>query len=287
LDIVKSITLDYLNELPVGSDIKKALGLYEKVQNSLYALATKDESDQQTLIKMGTVLAISLLDAIWNGKKISDLSNNDWEEIANSVNNIAIMKDGRYYSAFVFEMYARYIDYSVALILGGGASQNTADKISSLSEELRVKKRELDNECISEPQFVEDCLYISLEAMIKLLSSTMGLFVGGIQLSELSEAVASFAFEYARYTLFKQEQELLDEYLEHQHVLDAELEQRFREYTIELNKNTDEFMALINNAFEADFRNRLVNSVSLARHAGVEESEILDSVEKIDSFFMD
>ena len=45
-------------------------------------------------------------------------------------------------------------------------------------------------------------------------------------------------------------------------------------------------MRLIEHAFDADFKERLSNSVSLAMAAGVPKSEILDSTEKIDDYFL-
>ena len=51
--------------------------------------------------------------------------------------------------------------------------------------------------------------------------------------------------------------------------------------------DADRFNDLIESAFEPGFRERLERSVKLAKEAGVKEEDILDTAEKIDSFFMD
>ena len=77
----------------------------------------------------------------------------------------------------------------------------------------------------------------------------------------------------------------MEAYLEHQHRLDKELQDRFDSYQAKLKEKTQQFDKLLENAFDPDFRTMLRSSVELAREAGVEEDKILDSVEKIDDYF--
>ena len=74
---------------------------------------------------------------------------------------------------------------------------------------------------------------------------------------ELLHATTMFAFEYSRLKLSSKEQELLEEYIEKQYIPDEELQAKLDEFNAEL-----------------------------ARAAGVEEDEILNSVEDIDEFFI-
>ena len=61
---------------------------------------------------------------------------------------------------------------------------------------------------------------------------------------------------------------------------------QFDKYMEELNAQAAEFQSFIDSAFDTDLRGRLRGSVELARAAGVEEDEILKTIEDVDDFFM-
>ena len=75
--------------------------------------------------------------------------------------------------------------------------------------------------------------------------------------------------------------------MEAQQRLDEELEAKYDSFIKELEKQTEQFYTMIENAFASDFREAFINSIKLARKAGVAESEILTTSDDIDSFFMD
>ena len=69
--------------------------------------------------------------------------------------------------------------------------------------------------------------------------------------------------------------------------LDAELEQKYAAYLEDLQKESQQFYTLIDNAFAPNFRDAFLHSILLAKTVGVKEEEILASTEDIDSFFLD
>ena len=103
---------------------------------------------------------------------------------------------------------------------------------------------------------------------------------------QLAQAVASIAFEYGRY-LLQREQHLLSEYLVQQHTLDLELQDKYDAFIKDLLADAESFMNLVDHAFAPDFEALLMNSAKLAKCAGGNELEILDSVEKVDAFFLE
>ena len=193
--------------------------------------------------------------------------------------------DGQNYTEFVFNLFAVYIDISVDLNRLS-ISEETATEIKGLASDIRELADKLDNSEISEPNYVDDCLWISFEAMIKLLAAYMSHGFGE-EFSSFIQAVADLSVQYGRYRLYQQELELINGYLEGQKVLDEELEEKYKNYLDGLQAESNEFNRLIENAFSNDFDEMLRNSVSLAKKTGVEEEKILDSKEKIDSFFLD
>ena len=147
------------------------------------------------------------------------------------------------------------------------------------------KKQQLLDGKITEVAYTEDCLWISLEAMMKSMATYVGCFTGE-QYSELIYAVSSLAFEYGRLVLYRKEQALLEEYIRNQYLLDDQMQVKFDAFKRELQEESNRFNTLVADAFDPDYRKSLIGSVELARAAGVKEDEILKTVDDIDDFFL-
>ena len=282
---VKQITLTFLKDTPVGDDLEKFVPVLDKVQTAVYALANNSDSEELTRLKVGTVLLLSILKKAKAGQSPQQFTEEDWADIAKDVSTYAIEMDGRDYTAGIFRLYAVWISQT-AKQLTGLVPLTRTKAIQDLADEINWKIEQLGNEEITEPAFVDDCLWISLEAVIKILAAYMGLRTLP-EVGALIESAASAGFWYARLMLLKKEQRLLTEYLENQYALDEELEAKLESFKAELQADADQFNHLIENAFAPDFRNDLISSVELARAAGVAEEEILTTQEDIDSFFLD
>ena len=285
----RDIMIAELLASPVGQKLQKAMQTIEKVQNVLYALATCEESEKLTLLKIGTVFQIFLVDTLASGKRPNELDKEDWLNIAEKVSQYAILGTGRQYSEFVFSLYATYIDVS-AEVIRKIAQDQSADSVKELAHEIRSRTDALHDGSITEVEYIEDCLWLSLEAMIKLLSIYLSARIApfiGENRAQLVQAVSQLAFEYGRYVLYAKEQAILEEYIRNQYVLDDQLCARYDAFLAELQENADRFNHLIDIAFSGNLHESLLQSADLARAAGVKEEEILTSVDDIDAFFMD
>ena len=80
---------------------------------------------------------------------------------------------------------------------------------------------------------------------------------------------------------------MLDEYLQYQYELDEQLKNRYTAYMEEVNRQRERFESLIDDAFNPNLRDSLMQSAALAREAGVKEEEILRTMGDIDDFFME
>jgi len=283
-DIVKELTIEYLLQTPLGTNLEKGLHAIESVQEGVVELAELKDADQLTRIKAGTVLTLALLKKMKDGKDIRKLPLDEWKEIADAVSDYAVKMDGQEYSAFVFLLYAQYIEES-AECLKKRVSEEKTEKVLGLAEEIRTKTEQLRQGTIAEVPYTEDCLWICLDAMVKLLSLYAGSYTGE-QAAEFIENASALAFEYGRYTLYKQEQELVAEYLRKQKVINEELKQKLEAYNKLLQEKEQQFRVLIKDAFAPEARKNMISSVQLARAAGVDEKQILDTVEKVDEFFL-
>lgn len=209
----------------------------------------------------------------------------DWKEIAKDISENVILKDDREYTKFVFDMYENYIRFSANQIQGV-ASERTMNAINELADELAYKSEQFMKEEIKEVVYIEDCLWICLDAMMKLIASTAERFVDK-DYAELAQALAAYAFEYGRFVLHKREQEIINELIQRQYELDEALERKYEAFIKELEQQAEYFYALIENAFVPNFRDAFLHSIVLAQATGVKGSEILKNMNDIDSFFLD
>lgn len=283
--LLKDLALEQLMQSPFGDQLHHAMHIFDKVQAHYFALADKQDEMGMTGMKAVTVLTFAILRKIADGKLPSQLDEQDWKEIATAVSQYAVLADNQQYSVFIFSLYERYIRHSVMQI-EEIISKETAEVINGLADELHGKAETLSAGYISEVTYIEDCLWISLEAMIKLLACTATLY-GNQRITEFTQALASYAFEYGRLMLYSRELEIVNQFTKSQYQLDAELEQKYAAYLEDLHKESQQFYILIDNAFAPNFRDAFLHSILLAKAVGVKEEEILSATEDVDAFFLD
>lgn len=284
IDIIRDIAIDELMEYPAGEWLEKAVKKVSDVQSVVLALSEKEEDEKLTLLKIGTVFQIFLVDTLASGKKVKDLKEDDWKSIADKVAQYAVLSDEQSYTEFVFNLYADYIDLSAKSLRAGKVPKEKVDEVSALAEEIRKNTERLHSEELSETDYVENCLWTSLEAMIKCLSLSLTSLIGP-EFAQLAQATSQLAFEYGRYVLYSKEQAILQAYIENQYILDDQLQKEYEAYLEEVNKYAERFGSLVENAFSLDLHEALIESAELARAAGVKEEELLTSIEDIDDYF--
>lgn len=266
-------------------NFKAAIDAFQRIEAIIISLSEKREDSDLTSIKSGTVLLFAIIGKITGGKNPEEFSEEDWKDIAGTVAEYAVLADGRSYTIFVFETYADYLASSVEF-LKERISPEASDSVLELVREIHDLSQKLEDDIISEPDYVENCLWICFEGVLKMIAAATGA-VAGKEFSELSAAVGTLAVQYGRLMLYRNEQVFLDDILLYQSQLDKELNQEYELYLQQMQSDVEQFKALIADAFSPDFRDRLQSSVRLAREAGVSEEDILQSEEDIDAFFLD
>lgn len=266
--------------------IRNAYAVFEKAFNAL-ADGTNDERTYY-ILKVGTTVGFNVVKRIANGQDPRKFTERDWEEIVKESSIEATSIDDNTFSAGVFMAYADYIGISAENIKNAIAGKSY-EAILALSDEIRNKTELLRTGNIQEAVYVEECLWISLEAMIKLFSSLGTAVISKFskeEAGELFQAMSDFAFEYARLRMYAKEKQLITAYMENQQRLDDELQEEYDSYIKELNEYSSLFNSFVENAFASDMRNSLRASAAMARAAGVAKEEILNSEDEIDDFFM-
>lgn len=288
-DLANGLTLEFLENTPAGSMLQSAISTYSKVQTLLLRLSSAEDEGSLTALKIGTVLTEAFLEKFLQGKAPQDLTRADLAEIADRVTDFAVLMDGRDYSVFVFEQYARYIEFSAKLLAARSDARST-DQIGSIlavSQEIRNNSRKLHDGEISEPEYIEACLWLSLEAILKCFSAYLSCTTGTPEFGMLAQSISMLAFEYGRLMACKKEQAVLDASLKSQQQLDENLSEEFEAFKNRLEAEEAQFNELIANAFAPDFRDSLRSSAALASAAGVKEEDVLRTASDIDRFFME
>ncbi len=185
---------------------------------------------------------------------------------------------------FTGDTKSNYVDISVKALEKKNVSKEKCNAIRKLASRVRNLEKDLVAGKIGEVDYTEQCLWLMLEAMIKLLAAYAVVLVGE-DVGEFISGVSALAFEYGRYTLYKKEQEILELYIARQKVVDDEIKQRMAEYNAALQAREQEFNDIIKDAFAPDVMQRFGASVALAQKAGVDDTEILKSTEQVDEFF--
>ena len=283
-EYLKELGIDRLLTSSVGQKLQEAVKVISEIQQGLYNLEDTNDS-KFDLLKIGTVFQVFFIDILASGRKPGDLSEDDWKDLTQKVYKYAVLEDRQSYSEFVFTLYANYIDISVE-VLSGRISESHFVSIKAISDTIWHNTELLRNEELSETQYIEACLWLSLEAMMKLMSSSLTIYTGN-GYAELVQAVTQLAFEYGRYVLWRKEQIVLDRYVQNQYILDEQLKNDYQEYLEQVEEQAGRFQKLITDAFSIDLHNALIQSVALARETGVDENDILESVEEINAFFVD
>lgn len=278
--------INRLLKSPVGDSLNNIIAAIENLNKIVDCLDADEEEKKLIGTKAVTIALIAILRKKTEGKDITEFKDEDWKDVIRNVAEFAIFMPGDRYSICVFELFEKYILQSAESIKEF-IPEEAYNAVVGLADELHTNMDMFQNGEIDEVRFTEECLWVALEAMFKLLQTYFVSFVKNETVAEFSTALTDFAFEYGRLMLYKRELAIYEELVEAQYVLDDELKEKYNCYIEDLNKQTEQFFNLIENAFVENYREAFLKSVILAQLMGVEEGKILKCKEDVDSFFLD
>ncbi len=261
-------------------DFDKAVTIIEKVISASKNIV---ETDSKALsIKAATVCILSLWNKISKKGSAENLSEEDWKEIAQTVLNYAVITDAKTYTKLVFIQYRKSIDFAIVK-MKANAESDSVKRLKEIVDQLKRNEEMLDNGSLSEVSFVDDDLWLCLEAIFIVLSDRSGIRIKDGKYQELSNVIGAVIFQKIRLSVFEDELQALEESLNEQKKLDETLEAKLDDYINRLKDELDIFDATIDEAFSSDFRTAFTGSGKLASMVGAEE--VLEDLEDIDNYF--
>lgn len=226
-------------------------------------------------IEGSTTLCIGIARKIREGKRLKDFNKDDWLELAGDT-GIGTLKGGiRGASIYLLTNYTA----TAAAV----ASSLTTASCCVAEQAHRFRKGELN-----EVEFIENSELLCLDAAISALSSLSGQVIIPIPVigAVIGNAVGTMMYQFAKDTLSHREQTLIEKYLLSVRELETEMEYQYIAFIDGLSEEMRRYMGILDRAFAPDIHAAFDGSIEFARELGVPEDEILDSREKVLSYFL-
>lgn len=259
-----------------------ALGVVEKILPKAEKLLDSDKSDVS--MRAATMFLIALWSRLRQGGKVEDLKAEDWNALAGQAFEHAVEMDPRDYSKLVFDLYKKSIAFAIEP-MKANASEAVTNRLEEIVSLMDRYSAELESGVLPETKFIEENLWLSLEAVFLVLTDRMNHKYLPEERQELAEAIGALVFQKFRFSIYDKELAAIDACLNNQADLDRRLTEQVNAYIDALNNELDEFDALVERAFDTtDFQEAFRGSKDLAKLLGAKDT--LNSQKEIDDYFM-
>lgn len=227
-------------------------------------------------IEGGMSFAMAVAEKIREGKDLRDFTPEDWEDIAKASGTGAL--EGGIRGASIY-----------ALTNFTATPGAVASSLCTASFGVAEQAHKFRNEEIDEIELIRASEIVCLDAAVSALSSAIGQAIIPIPVlgAVIGNTVGTVIYQAAKDNLSDYEQRVLAEYDEQQKRLDEELNAEYEQLLVQIRTDMAEYISLLETAFHPDPALALEGSIELANALGVPQSEILDTTEKMDSYFLD
>lgn len=265
-----------------NSNFNNALISIEKYLPVAENVLNQDKADLS--IKTATIFLIALWSKLRQGGSASELTKDDWNNIMATSAKNAAMINPQDYSRMVFDLYKKSIAYAIDP-MRENASESVVNRLEEIVSLMENYAEELETGEMPETKFIEENLWLSLEAVFLVMTDRMSHTLLPEERRELAEAVGALVFQKIRYSHYEEELTVIENCLEYQAQLDQRLTEQINAYIDALNDELDEFDGLVEKAFNSsNIQVAFRGSIDLAESVGAKG--ILLTKEDIDDYFM-
>jgi hypothetical protein len=228
------------------------------------------------VIEGGTTFAIEVTKKIKAGKKITEFDKDDWKDIAGDSGKSVVkgnIRGASIYALTNFKATPAAVASAMVTASFGVAEQAHLFRIGELSEQ----------------QFIQNSVLLCLDASVSALSSFLGQVVIPVPVigAVIGNTIGMTLYKISKDGLSSKEQELIKQYSDELQQLDEDLHIEYGQYLELLQKNYLIYLSLLEDAFAPDPYVAFEGSIKLAKSVGVPTEEILDTPDKIASYFLD
>lgn len=228
------------------------------------------------VVEGGTTFVLAVVAKSREGKRLRELSQQDWLDIAGET-GFSFVKGGvRSFSIYALTNFT-------------ATSAAVASSIVTAAFGIAEQANMLRRGEIDELQFIENSELVALEAAVSALSAFVGQALIPVPVlgAVIGNTVGTMMYKSVASSLSRREAELIERYLIEQRVLDEQLTSEYHGLIEKLEQGISDYLGLLERAFSPDLQVALDGSVELARIFGVPADEILDSKQKLLAYFLD
>lgn len=227
-------------------------------------------------IEGAMALCLGIAEKRKSGKKFNAFDEEDWKEIAATTGKGTLKGSIRGVSIYTLTNFT-------------ATPAAVASAMVTATFGIAEQAYQLKQGNVNEQRFIENTEMLCLDASVSALSSFAGQILIPVPVlgAVIGNTVGTMMYQIAKDNLSAREQKIFEEYAEAVRQLDVSLQDQYQKFVDEIGKDTKLFMELLNRAFAPDIRVAFEGSIDLAKSCGVPVDEILDSKEKIASYFMD
>lgn len=227
-------------------------------------------------VEVATTFVMAIVQKRKTGKKIKEFDQADWIEIAGDSGKGTIKGGIRGASIYLLTNFT-------------ATPAAVASAITTAAFGVAEQAHLFRSGSINEVQFIENSEMLCLDASVSALSSFAGQVLIPVPVigAIIGNAVGTMIYQIGKDSFSAKENELIEKYLRDLSELDEQLATEYHQYIEEMNRCFEKYMVLLTAAFDPNIEKALDGSIALAKHMGVSDDEILDSYEKIVSYFLD
>lgn len=228
------------------------------------------------VIEGSTALVLAVVEKRSAGKHLRNFTGEDWGDIAGE-GSFGFAKGGvrglSIYWLTNFTATPAAVASSVVTAAFGVAEQAN-----------KLRRGEID-----ELEFIENAELVCLETAVSALSSLVGQAIIPVPVlgAVIGNTVGIILYKAVSSSLSKHEASLILHYLDEQRALDDQIASVYQVLIDNLDASMSDYLGLLERAFSPDVEVALLGSVELALELGVASEEILNSDEKILTYFLD
>ncbi len=240
---------------------------------------------------------ICIVNKIKSGKSLTDFTEDDWKEILKET-GISTAKGGvrgaNIYSATSAITVNAPMFYDVGIAQKALDAYNrtaavSANAIVTASFGFAGLINKYRKHEINEIKLLEDSQIVCLDAAVSALSSLVGQmiipvpWIGAI----VGNVVGTMMYKISKENFNAKEQKIIKQYYEEMKALEEKLGEKYRQFASDIDSAFESFIFIVENAFAVDLDTAFKGSVELAKMCDVPDDEILDTLEKGKSYFLD
>ena len=211
-----------------------------------------------------------------SGRTFRDLTGDDWMEIAEE-SGCGVVRGG-------IRGVSVYFLTNIAATPAAAANAVTTAAFGVAEQAHLLRQGKQD-----ELAFYENSRDLCLNAAVSAVSSLLGQTLIPVPIlgAVIGNTAGQILVQIGADVLSGQEQQILEKHLQEIQDLKNRLDRRYRDLADELAGEMQKFLEILDRAFAPDVQLAFAGSVELARQMGVPGEEVLDTREKIASYFLD